>query len=134
MVNFTLDKSSPVPFYRQLIDLTLAGVSTGAILPGDKLPTVREAAVNLEVNPNTIAKAYSQLRIMGVLDTQQGSGVFVSQKRPSARSDAEKTKAVQTLCRDFAARAQMLDISAEELVQCLNRMREEPRDNPKSKE
>ncbi|UCC21803.1 MAG: GntR family transcriptional regulator [Planctomycetota bacterium] len=117
MVRFWLDKQSPVPFYRQIVDMVLVGISTGSILPGEKLPTIREAAVNLEVNPNTIAKAYTQLRLMGILDTQQGSGVFVRAQPAVQRTAAEKKLTVDTFCRDFIGRAQMLNISVKELLQ-----------------
>jgi GntR family transcriptional regulator len=120
MVNFILDKESPVPFYRQIVDMILMGISTKSILPGEKLPTIREASVNLEVNPNTIAKAYTQLRLMGVLDTQQGSGVFVSRLPHPQRSLAEKNKAIDALCSDFVGRAQLLDIGIEELIEHLH--------------
>ncbi len=72
-----LDKRSPVPFYRQIVDMILAGVAGCRILPGDKLPTIRELAVSLSINPNTVVKAYNQLQFMQILETQQGSGVFV---------------------------------------------------------
>jgi GntR family transcriptional regulator len=116
MIKFRLDKKSPVPFYRQIVDIVLVGISTGSIFPGEKLPTIREAAVNLEVNPNTISKAYAQLRMMGILDTQQGSGVFVRTKLADRHSKAEKKQTLDTLCRDFIGRAQMFNISIKELI------------------
>jgi GntR family transcriptional regulator len=123
MVSFTLDKKSPVPFYRQIVDIILAGISSGAIEAGDRLPTIRDLAVKLEVNPNTIVKAYSQLQVMGVLDTQQGTGVFVSAQPLRSMSRAEKERALDTLCNDFVGRAQLLNISIEELVEHLRRRR-----------
>jgi GntR family transcriptional regulator len=123
MINFRLDKQSPVPFYRQIIDMVLAGISAGSILPGEKLPTIREASVNLEVNPNTIAKAYSQLRLMGVLDTQQGSGVFVRPQPSSQISETEKRKTLESLCSDFIGRAQILNIDIEELIKYMSQIR-----------
>jgi GntR family transcriptional regulator len=123
MINFRLDKKSPVPFYRQIIDMVLAGISAGSILPGEKLPTIREAAVNLEVNPNTIAKAYSQLRLMGVLDSQQGSGVFVRPQPSSQISEDEKRKILEALCSDFISRAQILNIDIEELIKYMSQIR-----------
>lgn len=134
MINFRLDKKSPVPFYRQIIDIVLAGISAGSILPGEKLPTIREASVNLEVNPNTIAKAYSQLRLMGVLDTQQGSGVFVGPQPSSQISEADKRKILEALCKDFISRAQILNIDIEELIKYMSQVRVElNRDNIKTK-
>lgn len=117
-----LDRKSPVPFYRQIVDTILVGISSGTIAPGDKLPTIRELAVELEVNPNTVVKAYSHLQLMGVLDTQQGSGAFVRQPEGKALSKSEKQRMVDDLCRDFVGRAQILNISIEELVEHLERM------------
>jgi GntR family transcriptional regulator len=133
MTNFRLDKKSPVPFYRQIIDMVLAGISAGSILPGEKLPTIREASVNLEVNPNTIAKAYSQLRLMGVLDSQQGSGVFVRPQPSSQISEDEKRKNLESLCSDFISRAQILNIDIEELIKYMSQIRARVnRDNTKN--
>jgi GntR family transcriptional regulator len=133
MINFQLDKKSPVPFYRQIIDMVLAGISAGSILPGDKLPTIREASVNLEVNPNTIAKAYSQLRLMGVLDSQQGSGVFVRPQTSSQISEDEKRTTLEALCSDFISRAQILNIDIEELIKYMSQVRGRVhRDNTKN--
>jgi GntR family transcriptional regulator len=122
MVDFSLDKKSPVPFYRQIVDLILAGISSGTISPGDKLPTIREMSVKLEINPNTVVRAYSQLQMLGVLDTQQGSGVFVSARPGRSRSETDKQRTIDVLCRDFVGRAQLLDISVRELIEHLRRM------------
>jgi GntR family transcriptional regulator len=122
MVNFELDKRSPVPFYRQIVDMVLAGISAGAIAPGDRLPTIRELAVKLEVNPNTVVKAYSELRMLGVLDTQQGSGVFVKGHPEESSSRAQKRRAVRVICQDFVGRAQMLNVGIEDLIACLTEM------------
>jgi GntR family transcriptional regulator len=124
MVDFQLDKQSPVPFYRQIIDLVLAGISSQAVLPGEKLPTIRELAVKLEVNPNTVVKAYSQLQILGVLATEQGSGVFVKPQPEDSLNPADRQRRLSALCHDFVGRAQLLGISINELVACLTRMRQ----------
>ena len=123
MISFSLDKKSPVPFYRQIVDLVLAGISGGRISPGDRLPTIRDLAVKLAINPNTVVKAYTQLQFMGVLDTQQGSGVFV--RAPAGRSPAERQlrRATRTLCLDFVGRAQLLNISIDDLLTCLKSMK-----------
>lgn len=122
MIRFSLDKKSPVPFYRQVVDMVLAGISSGATTPGDQLPTIRQLAVALGVNPNTVVKAYSQLDALGVLDTQQGSGVYVRATPPKALSLEHRRQALEALCSDFVSRAQLLDISIEELIDHLERM------------
>jgi GntR family transcriptional regulator len=126
MVEFDLDKKSPVPFYRQVVDIVLAGISTRRISPGEKLPTIRDLAVTLEVNPNTIVKAYSQLESLGALDTQQGTGVFVRAQGTSTLTPEERLRGVETICRDFVGRAQLLGIDLVELIEHLQAMLSSP--------
>ena len=128
MVHFKLDKKSPVPFYRQIVDMVLAGISSGAIEPGDRLPTIRDMAVTLEINPNTVVKAYSQLEMMGMLDMQQGTGAFARSRAASAAVPAaEKKRTIAALCSDFVGRAQLLNISTKELIERLTQMDAEPK-------
>src|ERR1039458_9637119 len=78
---FTHDLQSGVPVYRQMIDQVQAGIATGALSPGRQLPTVRQVAVDLAINPNTVLRAYRELEIRGVLETQQGTGTFISRQK-----------------------------------------------------
>ena len=126
MLEFRLDKQSYVPFYRQIVDVILSGVSAGTLLPGERLPTIRDLSVKLEVNPNTVVKAYSQLQMMGVLDTEQGSGAFIRPTQGSLLSTADKARALEALCRDFAGRAQLQNVTLGEVIGCLQRMQKEP--------
>jgi GntR family transcriptional regulator len=133
MVDFKLDKKSPVPFYRQIVDMVLAGISNGAIEPGDRLPTIRDLAVKLEVNPNTVVKAYSQLEMMGVLDMQQGTGAFARGRAGGSTVPAEeKKRTIAALCSDFVGRAQLLDISTKELIERLTQMEAESKSQSKA--
>jgi GntR family transcriptional regulator len=67
---FQLDPHTGVPVYRQIIDQVIGGIAAGALVGGDQLPTVRQLAVDLSINPNTVIRAYRELEIRGVLDTQ----------------------------------------------------------------
>src|ERR1700710_1425995 len=78
---FRLDLASGVPVYRQIIDQVTGGMATGSLKPGDQLPTVRQLAVDLAINPNTVVRAYRELEIRGVLETQQGTGTFISTQK-----------------------------------------------------
>src|ERR1700686_3611898 len=78
---FRLDSHSGVPVYRQLIDQVQGGLASGALTPGNQLPTVRQVAVDLAINPNTVLRAYRELEIRGVLDSQQGTGTFISDRK-----------------------------------------------------
>src|SRR5205823_10180638 len=101
---FRLDPSSGVPFYRQIVDQVLLGVADGRLKPGTQLPTVRQLAVDLSVNLNTVAKAYREMEIRGIVDTQQGTGTFVSTRR-AERKTSERRKALDGLVDRFVSLA-----------------------------
>ncbi|MDR1352436.1 MAG: GntR family transcriptional regulator, partial [Treponema sp.] len=81
-VSFTLEQTSGTPVYRQIIRQIENGVLSGRLKTGDRLPTIRALAVDLKINPNTIARAYGELEIRGILATQVGSGTYIADKRP----------------------------------------------------
>jgi GntR family transcriptional regulator len=81
-LNFSLDAANGVPIYRQIIQQIEYAILSERMRPGDKLPTIRSLAVALKINPNTIAKAYGELEIRGILATQVGSGTYISDKAP----------------------------------------------------
>jgi GntR family transcriptional regulator len=81
-LSFSLDAANGVPIYRQIIQQIEYAILSERMRPGDKLPTIRSLAVALKINPNTIAKAYGELEIRGILTTQVGSGTYVSDKAP----------------------------------------------------
>ena len=114
-VSFRLDPASGVPFYRQVIDQILAGIATGALSPGEQLPTVRTLAVELQVNLNTVAKAYRELEIRGVLHTQQGSGTYIAPVQVE-RDEVERRRQVVQLVDEFLARAAAAGLPPEEVL------------------
>src|SRR5436190_10860973 len=116
--HFRLDLHSGVPVYRQIIDQVMGGIATGALTAGDQLPTVRQLAVDLSVNPNTVIRAYRELEIRGVLDTQQGTGTFISQQK-APRDGAERQRRLGQLIGEFVARAGSEGFSMEELMERL---------------
>src|ERR1700691_5537911 len=88
---FRLDGHSGVPVYRQLIDQGQAAIASRALTAGDQLPTVRQVAVDLAINPNTVSRAYREMEIRGLLDTQQGTGTFISDRRVEfSKSDRDR--------------------------------------------
>jgi len=107
-----------VPLYRQIIDQVLAAVAARALSPGDQLPTVRQVAVDLEINLNTVMRAYRELEIRGILDTQQGTGTFVA-AQPTAQDPSERERQLQELTTEFVARAGANGFTVEELAACL---------------
>jgi GntR family transcriptional regulator len=123
---FRLDSSSGVPFYRQIIDQVLLAVGDGRLKPGTQLPTVRQLAVDLSVNLNTVAKAYREMEIRGIVQTQQGTGTFVA-ARAGAKS-REKRKALQDLLDRLIANAEALGVPMEDLLEALVERAEQARE------
>lgn len=115
---FGLDLQTGVPVYRQIIDQITMGIASGALATGDQLPTVRQLAVDLSVNPNTVARAYRELEIRGVLETQQGTGTFISGKKPDF-SAAERQRRLDQLVGEFLARAGSSGFTVKELLQTI---------------
>jgi GntR family transcriptional regulator len=115
---FRLDPASGVPVYRQIIDQILAAIATGGLSGGDRLPTVRQVAVELAINPNTVMRAYRELEIRNVLTTQQGIGTFVTRK-PVEVSEAERQGRLSRLVGEFLARGGSEGFSAVEILERL---------------
>ena len=115
MIKFILDPSGGTPFYRQIIDQIKFGIASGNLKTGEQLPTVRAMAVELKVNLNTVAKAYKELEILSILDTQQGSGTFIN-ANGIVLSDEEKQKKIQDICKEFLTVAYTYGFSKAEVI------------------
>lgn len=122
---FSLDPHSGVPVYRQLIDQVQGGIASGALPPGSQLPTVRQVAVDLEINPNTVLRAYRELEIRGVIDTQQGTGTFISDRKPE-RNTAERERKLDQIAGEAAAKAGAAGFTIQELLEALRERVAEP--------
>jgi len=116
---FQLDLRSGVPVYRQLIDQVLAGRAAGLLGTGDQLPTVRQVAVDLSINPNTVARAYRELEIRGVLETHQGTGTFIGQQAVE-RDEVERQRRLGQIVSEFVARAGAEGFTVQEILERLN--------------
>src|SRR5882762_2398529 len=112
--SFRLDLASGVPVYRQIIDQVLGGMAAGTLAPGTQLPTVRQVAVDLAINPNTVVRAYRELEIRGVLETQQGTGTFISNKKVE-RDTVERERKLVQLASEFISRAGAAGFTIEDL-------------------
>jgi GntR family transcriptional regulator len=115
---FALDLHSGMPVYRQLIDQVRAGVASGSLTAGDQLPTVRQLAVDLAINPNTVLRAYRELELGGMLETHQGTGTFVAKKKVET-NDAERERQLTQMTGEFAARAGAAGFTVEDLLERL---------------
>jgi|SRR5579871_3096016 len=116
-----LDLRSGVPVYRQIVDQVTGGVAAGILSEGDQLPTVRQLAVDLAINPNTVIRAYRELELQGVLQTQQGTGTFISAKG-AQRNGAERRRRLAQLAGECAARAGSEGFTVEELIAQLDEL------------
>src|SRR6476661_8592194 len=100
-----LDPRDPTPIYAQLDRSLRAAIASGRLKIGDQLPTVRQLAVDLRVNANTIARVYLDLERAGVLETRRGVGSFVRASAVEARSAGEHQRRLRALATRIAADA-----------------------------
>ena len=117
-VNFTLDAANGTPIYRQIIQQIEYAILSGRMRPGDRLPTIRSLAVELKTNPNTIARAYNELEIRGILATQVGSGTFISDKKPVMEDDSLNRKIREVIGR-FVQEMRDLGVEKREMVKLI---------------
>ncbi|MCP5103702.1 MAG: GntR family transcriptional regulator [bacterium] len=120
MIEFKLDPKSGVPFYRQIIDQIRYGIAVGSLSVGEQLPTARALAVQLKVNLNTVNKAYKELEIQKVLETQQGSGTFIGTVKVEI-PEKERQGKLESICDEFMNIASSYGFSIEDLIEELNK-------------
>jgi GntR family transcriptional regulator len=123
-VRYLIDSKSGVPFYRQIIEQVKFAIARDELAAGDRLPTVRQMAVDLSINPNTVVRAYRELEIEGVLTTQQGSGTFVGTKRPEI-DRLERQRMLDQILTELLARATAYGFRLEDVLDGLRRRNEE---------
>jgi len=112
---FAIDLHSGVPVYRQLIDQVRSGMASGSWNAGDQLPTVRQLAVDLAINPNTVMRAYRELELGGLLETHQGTGTFIASKKLQKNSP-ERERQLTQMAGEIAARAGAAGFTLEDLI------------------
>ncbi len=120
---FSIDAKSGVPFYRQIIELVKFAIARGDLKPGDQLPTVRQLAVDISINPNTVIRAYRELEIEGLLATQQGSGTFVSENQLEIDA-VEQQRMLHQIITELMARASGYGFSLDEVLEGLRQRKE----------
>ncbi len=120
MINFKLDPKTGTPFYRQIIDQIKFGIASGNLKIGEQLPTVRALAVSLKVNLNTVAKAYKELEIQNVLETQQGTGTFISEIEIKI-SEEESNEKLEDICNEFCTIAFSYGFSINDIINQLKK-------------
>ena len=122
MLNFILDPKNGVPLYRQIINQIRFGIASGQLKTGEQLPTVRALAVELKINLNTIAKAYKELEIQGILESHQGTGTFISSTTVELGND-ERDKKLTDICSEFLSVTSSYGFSNKEIIEKLKMMK-----------
>jgi DNA-binding transcriptional regulator YhcF (GntR family) len=125
LFRFHLDLKSGVPVYRQIVDQVRGAIAAGALSNGEQLPTVRQLAVDLEINPNTVVRAYRELEYGGLLETHQGTGTFISdQKIP--RAGDERQRQLGQIISDAIARAGAAGFTVQDVLEQMRIAANEP--------
>jgi len=120
-LKFKLDLKSGVPFYKQIILQVEMSIVDERLGNGDQLPTVRSLAVALKINPNTVARAYNEVEIRGIVNTQQGTGTFISDKKIEL-TDVEKDRILSELTRPYLSNARAYGFNLKDLIKHLQSM------------
>ncbi len=115
LIEFSLDVKSGVPYYKQIILQVEMAIADGRLTKGTKLPTVRALAVDLSINPNTVARAYGEMEIRNIVVTQQGSGTFISDKEISLDA-VERERILTEITRSYISKASSYGFTLEELI------------------
>jgi len=124
MQMFHLDAKHPTPLYHQLERSIKFAIATGKLRIGDQLPTVRQLAVDLRINANTVAKVYSELERSGVLITRRGVGTFVHERPAEAAfSRRDRDRSLRELADHFIAETHTRGFSLDEVIEHLQNRR-----------
>ena len=123
-MQFSIDTKSGVPFYRQIIEQVKFGIARGDLKPGDRLPTVRQMSVDLAINLNTVVRAYREMEIEGAVHSQQGSGTFISDRKPEI-DELEQQRMLDQILTELLARASDYGFTLDEVLEGLRQRKEE---------
>lgn len=119
-MEFSIDPSSRLAIWQQLAHQVREAIARGRLQPGDRLPSVRELSRTVVVNPNTIARVYTELEREGILNTRPGLGAFVAQ--PSSEPSLKvRKKRLQEALDHFLTEAVHLGVTAEEVVEIVSK-------------
>ena len=120
MLHLHIDPHSGVPIYRQVMDQLKYYVASGVLKPGSQIPSIRELAVALAVNPTTVVKAYTELQHEGVIEMKQGKGAFIAEGR-AALAPGECEKALERIARQLAVEAKQMAAPKETVLKIVEK-------------
>jgi len=119
----SIDPRDKTPIYAQLERGLRAAIATSRLRPGDQLPTVRQLAVDLRVNANTVARVYADLERAGVIETRRGVGSFISASPAQARSPREHERRLRAFVTRVLADADTAGFGVDEVIAALREHR-----------
>jgi GntR family transcriptional regulator len=114
-MQFQIDAASRLPIYQQLVQQVREGVARGDLTPEEQLPSVRQLSRDLVVNPNTVARAYTELERDGIVHNRPGRGVFIAGTRTELKKDARRQRLLEILDK-LLTEAVHLGFSADEVL------------------
>ena len=114
-----IDSADPTPIYAQLERGFRAAVATNRLRPGDQLPTVRQLAVDLQINANTVARVYAELERAGVIETKRGVGSFITATPAKAHPPRERERRLRIFVTRVLADAEAVGFSTDEVIEAL---------------
>ena len=118
-----IDPSRPLPLFSQIMEGVRLAAATGRIGPGDRIPSIRDLAVELRVNPNTVAKAYQELERLGVVETKRGLGYFVSSAINGSLAEREREELLASLVEELLSSALELGFGPEDVKSAIDARR-----------
>jgi GntR family transcriptional regulator len=121
----SIDPRDATPIYAQLERALRAGIATGRLRPGDQLPTVRQLAVDLRINANTVARVYAELERAGVLETRRGVGSFISATPAQAHPPRERDRRLRAFATRVLADADAAGFTIDDVMAALSAVRQE---------
>ncbi len=121
MMLVTINQHGKIPIFRQLIQEIKMKIASGELSPGDKLPSIRELAVYLSLNPNTVMKSYRELEREGLVKTKMGKGVFVSENLNESTINQLKKNILFQKIDEMVNTAKMLNIKKQEIIEEINK-------------
>jgi GntR family transcriptional regulator len=119
-MDIRIDSKSPVPAYLQVAQNIKLQILSARIKAGDLMPTIRDLAKYLHLNPNTVARAYDNLEHEGFLESRQGSGSWA--RLPRGKSDSLRLSLLRSECQSFLEKAIALGFCPEEIIQSIQKV------------
>lgn len=125
MAIVTVDARDRTPIYAQLDRALRAAIATGRLVAGDQLPTVRQLAVELSINANTVARVYAELERAGILETRRGVGTFVTATPAKAHPPKQHERRLRSFITRVLADASAAGFTLDDLLEALQAHRKE---------